>query len=166
MRNTARLVTGITAALMVISLVSPATAAVGARSAGAAIHSASAVTAAAQAHAAGVEQAGTCPSHLGQTFYCDYARTGFLSECLTVSGNDSNWGSCRNVDESFINNTNEYVRLWFGPNFGDPHACLNPGRAISNLAGFVFNSGSGAGAPIENNVASSTESTSKCTNPI
>jgi hypothetical protein len=117
-------------------------------------------------------RASGCPSHLGVTFFCDFAATGQNNRCFEsdASGmNIANWNTvgCRNVDESIANNTSEYVRLYFGPNHEDPHTCINPGTSFNNLGGLDFNSGTGAGTqPVENNVASSSASTSRCTNPL
>jgi hypothetical protein len=116
-------------------------------------------------------RASGCPSHLGVTFFCDFAATGQTNRCFesNASGmNIGNWDSvgCRNIDESIANNTSEYIRLYFGPNHEDPHTCINPGTSFNNLAGLDFNSGTGAGTPLENNVASSSANTSRCTNPL
>lgn len=116
----------------------------------------------------------SCPPMGGFTAFCDFAATGFSNQCFRSDAagmNIANWSNagsgCRNVDESIINNTSEYVRLYFGPNHGDPHTCINPGTSFSNLAGKDFNSGTGAGTqPVENNVASSSANTSRCTNPL
>jgi hypothetical protein len=110
----------------------------------------------------------TCPG-----FYCDFINTGFTNDCFNSQGDQSNWSHgalvCRDVDESIRNQTGTPLRLYFSPNFGGAHVCLNAGRAIPDLGDFTFNSGSGLagfGQSVENNVASSTIDGGACTNPI
>jgi len=154
---------GTIAALATIALAAPATASVSAPTA----RVASSVSVAATIRDNVAIASTACASHLGQNFYCDYVHTGFSGRCLIGEGNSPDWGTCRNVDESFINNTSKRVRIYFGPNFGDPHACIPPNTDFSTFAGLDFNSGTGANTqPITNNIASSTESTSPCTNPL
>src|ERR1700730_10097411 len=113
-----RLLAGAIAVLATIALAAPATASVSAPTA---------------RNAAAIE-ATACSGHLNEAFYCDYVHTGFSDRCFIGQGNSSNWGSCRNVDESFINATSERVRIYFGPNFGDPHACIPPMTNFSTFA--------------------------------
>jgi hypothetical protein len=107
--------------------------------------------------------------------YCDYALTGGRDFCFWWDGSLANWNSlpnsgnqCRNVDESIYVEAGGYLRLYYSPNYGGAHVCIDPFDYISNLSGYRFNSGSGAGLnqPIENNVASSSWDGNRCTNPI
>jgi Peptidase inhibitor family I36 len=64
----------------------------------------------------------------------------------TFTGNAENWNSkLQNLDESVYNNSSEYVRLYYGPDYGNPHTCISPGESYSfdNLESpflFYFNS--------------------------
>jgi hypothetical protein len=155
------------AARSVVPLISPAAAATqGANEAGlpgsAALPASAAAGSAAQAPARMA-----CPS-----FYCDFRNTGYTNQCFNSQGEQTNWGNfgCRNVDESFRNESAFAVRLWFSPNFGGAHVCIEPQHGMANMANYTFNSGSGRsgfGSTLNNNVASSSlDVPGACTNPI
>jgi hypothetical protein len=101
--------------------------------------------------------------------YCDYTYTGYSHLCLFSEANISNWGSCRNVDESFFNRPGYVVRLYYSPNYAGAWVCFPQNTGISNLAGYTFNNGpgrAGYGARVENDVASSALYQGSCSNPI
>ena len=112
----------------------------------------------------------TCSSE----YWCDYIYNNGTGLCFKVSpfagpGNVPNWASygCRNVDGSIENNSPFTLRIYYGPNYHDPHACIKPFTKISNLFNYDFNSGSGPhNLVIGNDIASSTISLSSCTNPL
>jgi hypothetical protein len=67
----------------------------------------------------------TCSSD----YWCDYIYDNGTGLCFKVSpfagpGNIPNWGSygCRNVDGSIENNSPFTLRIYYGPNYHDPHA--------------------------------------------
>ena len=107
-------------------------------------------------------------------FWCDYIYdngTGLCFKLSPFSGplNVPNWGKygCRNVDGSIYDNSPFTLRIYFSPNYGDPHACIKPFTKISDLFNYDFNSGSGPhNLVIGNDIASSTMSLSPCTNPL
>jgi hypothetical protein len=108
-----------------------------------------------------------CPSG----YYCDYVGTDGSTYCLILNGGDDSWqdAGCRNVDESFANRTSGLVRLYYSPNLQGAWVCINPGAYSNNLAGYVFNNGpdrAGYGAPLENDVASSSVASGDCGNPL
>jgi hypothetical protein len=112
----------------------------------------------------------TCSSD----YWCDYIYDNGTGLCFKVSpfagpGNIPNWASygCRNVDGSIENNSPFTLRIYYGPNYRDPHACIKPFTKISDLFNYDFNSGSGPhNLVIGNDIASSTISLSACTNPL
>ena len=110
-----------------------------------------------------------------QEDYCDYIHDNGTGLCFKASpfggtGDIPNWGKygCRNVDGSFYNNSPFTIRLYYGPNYGDPHACIKPFTKITDLFNYDFNSGTGSSRHlvVGNDVASSTMSLTACTNPI
>jgi len=110
-----------------------------------------------------------------QEDYCDYIYDNGTGLCFKASpfggtGDIPNWGKygCRNVDGSFYNNSPFTIRLYYGPNYGDPHACIKPFTKITDLFNYDFNSGTGSSRHlvVGNDVASSTMSLTACTNPI
>jgi hypothetical protein len=122
-------------------------------------------------HAAtAVARSFNCPD----AFWCDFVYDNGTELCFEVSPfagpyNVPNWGTygCRNVDGSIDNNTPFTLRIYFSPNYGDPHACIDPFTKISNLFNYDFNSGSGPhDYVIGNDIASSTMSLNRCTNPL
>jgi Peptidase inhibitor family I36 len=103
--------------------------------------------------------------------FCDYIYdngTGVCFKANPFSGIPSdNWSyyGCRNVDGSIYNNTVFTFRVYYGPNHGDPHACIPPYTKVSDLFNYDFNSGSGPhNLVIGNDIASFSFSTSPCTN--
>lgn len=83
---------------------------------------------------------------------CDYAGTDGNDYCFVAEpGNITNWddipystAQCRNVDESFYNNTEGVIRLYYHPlnvDGGGAWACIPIGDYISDLSGDVFNNG-------------------------
>jgi hypothetical protein len=123
------------------------------------------------ANARSVASAGfTCSSD----YWCDYIYDNGTGLCFQVSpfagpGNIPNWASygCRNVDGSIQNNSPFTLRIYYGADYHDPHACINPFTKISDLFNYDFNSGSGPhNLVIGNDIASSTISLSRCTNPL
>jgi Peptidase inhibitor family I36 len=112
----------------------------------------------------------TCSSD----YWCDYIYDNGTGLCFKVSpfagpGNIPNWASygCRNVDGSIQNNSPFTLRIYYGPNYQDPHACIKPFTKISDLFNYDFNSGSGPhNLVIGNDIASSTISLTSCTNPL
>jgi hypothetical protein len=111
-----------------------------------------------------------CPSE----YWCDYVFDNGTGLCFKVSpfagpGNIPNWATfgCRNVDGSIDNNSPFTLRIYFGPHYQDPHACINPFTKVGNLFNHDFNSGSGPhNLVIGNDIASSTISLNRCTNPL
>jgi hypothetical protein len=103
--------------------------------------------------------------------FCDYVYdngTGVCFKANPFSGIPSdNWSyyGCRNVDGSIYNNTVFTFRVFYGPNHGDPHACIPPYTKVSDLFNYDFNSGSGPhNLVIGDDIASFSFSTSPCTN--
>jgi hypothetical protein len=137
---------------------------------GAPAHSALAQARSASPGAAAARSAFSCPLY----YYCDYIfdyGTGLCFKAGTFSGpgNVPNWGryGCRNVDGSIYNNSPFTLRIYYGPNYHDPHACIKPWTIIRDLFNYDFNSGSGPhNLVIGNDIASSTISLSPCTNPL
>lgn len=109
-----------------------------------------------------------------QDYWCDYVYDNGTGLCFKVSpfagpGNIPNWSTygCRNVDGSIENNSPFTLRIYYGPNYHDPHACIKPFTKISDLFNYDFNSGSGPhNLVIGNDIASSTISLTSCTNPL
>jgi hypothetical protein len=104
-------------------------------------------------------------------YYCDYAGTSGSDLCLLDNATDRYWSDagCRNVDESFANRTSGLVRLYYSPDLGGAWVCIDASKYSNNLAGYVFNNGSGKagyGAPLENDVASSSTASGNCSNPL
>jgi hypothetical protein len=107
-------------------------------------------------------------------YWCDYIYDNGTGLCFKVSpfagpGNIPNWGTygCRNVDGSIENNSNFTLRIYWGPNYEDPHACIPAFTKIRDLFNYDFNSGSGPhNLVIGNDIASSTISLNRCTNPL
>jgi hypothetical protein len=107
-------------------------------------------------------------------YWCDYIYDNGTDLCFKVSpfsgpGNIPNWGAygCRNIDGSIENNSPFTLRIYYGPYYHDPHACIKPFTRISDLFNYDFNSGSGPhNLVIGNDIASSTISLSSCTNPL
>jgi hypothetical protein len=107
----------------------------------------------------------------GSQQFCDYIYdngTGVCFKANPFSGIPSdNWSyyGCRNVDGSIYNNTVFTFRVYYGPNHGDPHACIPPYTKVRDLFNYDFNSGSGPhNLVIGNDIASFSFSTSPCTN--
>lgn len=101
------------------------------------------------------------------TWYLDAALDG-KGQCYKASVSIKNLGDCANVDESFYNNTNAPVRLYYAPSYGGPWFCVDPGNAFPNLQGYKFNSGSPANTyPVWRDVASVGVGTAGtlCSNP-
>lgn len=101
------------------------------------------------------------------TWYLD-AATGGKGQCYKASVSIKSLGACANVDESFYNNTNAPVRLYYSASFGGPWFCVDPGNAFPNLSGYLFNSGSPANKyPVWRDVASVGVGTAGtlCSNP-
>jgi hypothetical protein len=88
--------------------------------------------------------------------FCDYIYDNGTGACFKAnpfSGIPSdNWSyyGCRNVDGSIYNNTVFTFRVFYGPNHGDPHACVPPYTKVSDLFNY--------------DIASFSFSTSPCTN--
>ncbi len=109
-----------------------------------------------------------------QGYYCDYIYDNGTSLCFKAGtfsgpGNVPNWGTygCRNVDGAIYNNSPFTLRIYYGPHYHDPHACIKPFTKISDLFNYDFNSGSGPhNLVIGNDIASSTINLSPCTNPL
>lgn len=107
-------------------------------------------------------------------YWCDYIYDNGTGLCFKVSpfagpGNIPNWAAygCRNVDGSIDNNSPFTLRIYYGPNYHDPHACINPFTKIRDLFNYDFNSGSGPhNLVIGNDIASSTISLTRCSNPL
>jgi hypothetical protein len=123
-----------------------------------------------QAMTAAASRGFTCSSE----YWCDYIYDNGTGLCFRVSpfsgpGNIPNWAAygCRNIDGSIENNSPFTLRIYYGPNYHDPHACIKPFTKISDLFNYDFNSGSGPhNLVIGNDIASSTISLSRCTNPL
>jgi peptidase inhibitor family I36 len=103
--------------------------------------------------------------------FCDYIYDNGTGACFKAnpfSGIPSdNWSyyGCRNVDGSIYNNTVFTFRVYYGPNHGDPHACIPAYTKVTDLFNYDFNSGSGPhNLVIGNDIASFSFSTSPCTN--
>jgi hypothetical protein len=104
-------------------------------------------------------------------YYCDYVGTSGSDTCLVDNATDDSWqaAGCRNVDESFANRTSGLVRLYYSPDLGGAWVCIDASKYSNNLAGYVFNNGSGKagyGAALENDVASSSTASGNCSNPL
>jgi hypothetical protein len=114
---------------------------------------------------------------------CDYAGTDGLSPCFNVAQKTIiNWDNipgfpnarCRNVDESFFNNTLGTIRLHYHPmniDGGGAWVCIDAGVYIPDLGIYTFNNGAGLdgyGHPVENDVGGSTWASgfNDCTNGI
>jgi hypothetical protein len=62
--------------------------------------------------------------------FCAYSGINYTGNYEFFTGDASQWDSgVINLDESLINNfnDNDWVRLYYGPNYGNPHTCINPG---------------------------------------
>ena len=71
------------------------------------------------------------------------------------------------MDGSICNNSPFTLRIYFSPNYGDPHVCIKPCTTISDMCNYDFNSGSGPpNLVIGDDIASSTMSLSVGTNPL
>jgi hypothetical protein len=103
----------------------------------------------------------SCPS--GD--FCVWSGTNYTGRELELSHDDSDWGSFRNVDESLVDNADAWIRIWYSPNYGDPHTCVGPFTDVPNLSPYYFNSG-GPHYPVENDIASSTMSDVICQAPM
>ena len=107
-------------------------------------------------------------------YWCDYVYDNGYDVCFKVSpfagpGDVPNWGAygCRNVDGAIYNDSPFTLRIYYGPNYRDPHACIDPFTKIRDLFNYDFNSGSGShNLVIGNDIASSTISLTTCTNPL
>lgn len=114
---------------------------------------------------------------------CDYAGTDGRSQCFDVAQQTiTNWDDipgfpnarCRNVDESFFNNTLGTIRLHYHPmniDNGGAWVCIDAGVYIPDLGIYTFNNGAGLdgyGHPVENDVGGSTWASgfNDCTNGI
>jgi hypothetical protein len=110
----------------------------------------------------------------GTGYYCDYIYDNGTGLCFKLSpfahpGNIPNWAAygCRNVDGSIYDDSPFTLRIYYGPNYHDPHACINPFQKVSDLFNYDFNSGSGPhNLVIGNDIASSAISLTRCTNPL
>lgn len=113
---------------------------------------------------------GGCPTG----YYCDYIYDNGYDLCFKASpfagnGDIPNWSryGCRNVDGAIYNNSPFTVRIYFAPNYGDPHACIKPFTKIRDLFNYDFTSGSGPhNFVIGNDIASSSFNLTPCTNPL
>jgi hypothetical protein len=89
--------------------------------------------------------------------------------CIASGVSVSNWGACRNVDESFFNATSVAVRLFYSPSFAGAWICIPATTYLGDLSNITFNNGttvSGYGKSVFNDVASSQLSgANNCTNP-
>jgi hypothetical protein len=109
-----------------------------------------------------------------QFYYCDYIYDNGTAQCFKAGtfsgpGDVPNWAAygCRNIDGSIYNNSPFTLRIYYGPHYHDPHACIKPYTKIRDLFNYDFNSGSGPhNLVIGNDIASSTISLSPCTNPL
>jgi hypothetical protein len=104
-------------------------------------------------------------------YWCDYVRANGRDLCFKVSpfvgpGDIPNWGvyHCRNVDGAIYNNSPFTLRIYYGPHYRGPYACLEPFTKVRDLFTRYFNTGSGPhDLVIGNNIASSTISLTRCT---
>jgi len=98
-----------------------------------------------------------------------YAETDLEGDCISKNVSESGLGECRNIDESFWNNTNAPVRLYYGPDYEAPWICFDAGFRTNSLAGYWFDNGAGASnhTGVYEDVASVGVGTagSKCSNP-
>ena len=65
-------------------------------------------------------------------------------DCMHTNISEASLGECRNIDESFWNNTDAPVRLYYGPSWASPWICFDAGFRTNDLSGYWFNSGGGA----------------------
>jgi hypothetical protein len=118
---------------------------------------------------------GDCPS--GD--FCAYSSTNYQGNYEDFHGNDDQWNSgIINQDESIINNSYEWVRLYYGPDYGDPHTCIvaeggDEGSSVTNFPDllspfkFYFNSNeSGSTKYVWRDVHGSTMDYTICTGPM
>jgi hypothetical protein len=73
-----------------------------------------------------------------------YADLDLEGDCIHNNVSIGSLGECRNIDESFWNNTNAPVRLYYGPNWASPWICFDPGFKTDDLSGYWFDVGDGA----------------------
>jgi hypothetical protein len=108
-------------------------------------------------------------------YYCDWSiknGSNNLNDpgvCLAVDVSVTNWGACRNVDESFFNATLVAVRLFYSPSYVGAWICIPATTYLGDLSNITFNNGTtdaGYGDSVFNDVASSQlSSADNCTNP-
>ncbi len=98
-----------------------------------------------------------------------YADIDLEGDCISKNVSESGLGECRNIDESFWNNTDAPVRLYYGPDYEAPWICFDAGFKTDSLSGYWFNNGAGASnhTGVYEDVASVGVGTagSKCSNP-
>jgi hypothetical protein len=98
-----------------------------------------------------------------------YADIDLEGDCIRSNVSLGSLGECRNIDESFWNNTNAPVRLYYGPDWESPWICFDKGFKTDNLSPYWFNNGGGASnhTRVYEDVASVGVGTpgSKCSNP-
>ena len=98
-----------------------------------------------------------------------YADIDLSGDCMHTNISEASLGECRNIDESFWNNTDAPVRLYYGPSWASPWICFDAGFRTNNLSPYWFNSGGGASnhTGVYRDVASVGVGTpgSKCSNP-
>jgi Peptidase inhibitor family I36 len=98
-----------------------------------------------------------------------YADIDLSGDCMHTNISEASLGECRNIDESFWNNTDAPVRLYYGPSWASPWICFDAGFRTNDLSGYWFNSGGGASnhTGVYRDVASVGVGTpgSKCSNP-
>jgi|HubBroStandDraft_3_1064219.scaffolds.fasta_scaffold266491_2 hypothetical protein len=98
-----------------------------------------------------------------------YADIDLSGDCMHTNASVSSLGECRNIDESFWNNTDAPVRLYYGPSWASPWICFDAGFRTNDLSPYWFNSGGGASnhTGVYRDVASVGVGTpgSKCSNP-
>jgi hypothetical protein len=112
------------------------------------------------------------PAVCGVDYYYSWNNdTGSGTPCLTATYTEtvSNWGSCRNKDEYFANDTPGAVRLYYSPDEEGAWVCV-PASWQGSLEPYTFDNDksgdtAGYGSPVYEDVASSTSDSGGCDNP-
>jgi hypothetical protein len=109
----------------------------------------------------------------GEGLFCDFSETSGNDLCFVADSGISNWGvyGCRNIDESFANETGGLMRLYYSPDHHGAWACVNNGWYSNDMNKdiYTFDNGSGDagyGQEIWDNVASNTTASGSCSNPL
>jgi hypothetical protein len=66
--------------------------------------------------------------------FCAFSGTNYTGNFEDFTHNDKQWkNGIINNEESVVDQYPGYVRLYYGPDYGNPHACLENGNSFPNL---------------------------------